>query len=97
MLPWWEPGNFEKNHELVQRLTAIAEAKDATVAQLALAWLLAQGDHIVPIPGSRNPSRVAENVAAVDLELSAADFEAIAAAVGEGPYGARNAEGVTWH
>ena len=96
VLPWWEPGNFEKNYEIVQRLTAIADAKDATVAQLALAWLLAQGDHIVPIPGSRNPRRVAENVAAVDLELTAADLEAITAAIGDGPYGARNTEGVTW-
>ena len=96
VLPWWEPGNFEKNYEIVQRLTAIAEAKGATVAQLALAWLLAQGDHIVPIPGSRNPGRVAENVAAVDLELGAADLEAITAAISDGPYGARNTEGVTW-
>ncbi len=96
VFPWWEPGNFEQNYEIVQRLTAIAEDKDATVAQLALAWLLAQGDCIVPIPGSRNPGRVAENVAAVDLELTAADLEAITAAIGDGPYGARNTEGVSW-
>lgn len=95
-LPWWQPENFGKNYDIVQRLTGVAEAKGATVSQLALAWLLAQRDYIVPIPGSRNPDRVAENLAAADLALSTDDFAAIETAIGDGPYGARNSEGVQW-
>lgn len=94
--PWWQAGNFEKNRAIVDRLTAIAAAKDATLAQLALAWLLGRGEHIVPIPGSRNPRRVEENVAAVDLELTAADLAAIDEAIGEGPYGRRNVHLEAW-
>lgn len=95
-LPWWQPENFPRNHEIVQRLTAVAEANEATISQLALAWLLAQGEHIVPIPGSRHPQRVEENLAAVDLALTTDDFAAIEAAIGDGPYGERNSEGVRW-
>ena len=95
-LPWWQPENFEKNYEIVQKLTAIAESKGASISQLALAWLLAQGDFIFPIPGSRNPKRVAENLAAADLTLTADDLAAIETAIGDGPYGARNSEGVQW-
>lgn len=95
-LPWWQPGNFEKNYEIVQKLTAVAESKGASISQLALAWLLAQGDFIVPIPGSRSPERVAENLAATELTLTADDLAAIEAAIGDGPSGARNSEGVQW-
>ena len=95
-LPWWQSENYHRNAEIVDRLASIAASKGATVSQLALAWLLAQGEHIVPIPGSRNPDRVAENVVSVDLALSPDDLTAIADAVGAGPYGARNTEGVAW-
>jgi aryl-alcohol dehydrogenase-like predicted oxidoreductase len=95
-LPWWTPGNFEQNVALVQHLSTFAASKDATVSQLALAWLLAQGDHIVPIPGSRNPKRVEENVAAVELVLSSDDLERIKAIIADGPYGARVADLPTW-
>ncbi|MFC4243397.1 aldo/keto reductase [Gryllotalpicola reticulitermitis] len=95
-LPWWQPGNFERNYDIVQRLTAIAESKGATISQLALAWLLAQRDYIVPIPGTRNAARVAENIAATDLRLNSDDLAAIETAIGDGPYGARNSEGVQW-
>jgi aryl-alcohol dehydrogenase-like predicted oxidoreductase len=94
--PWWQRGNFEKNYDITQELTRIAAGKDATLSQLALAWLLAQGEHIVPIPGSRNPKRVEENLAAADLNLTPDDLDAITAAIGDGPYGSRNTEGVTW-
>lgn len=57
----WQPGNFEKNVEATRQLTELASSKDATVAQLSLAWLLAQGEHIVPIPGTRSAKRVEEN------------------------------------
>jgi hypothetical protein len=50
----WQPGNYEKNVEAIRELTQLAEAKGTGVTQLALAWLLAQGDDIVPIPGPAN-------------------------------------------
>jgi aryl-alcohol dehydrogenase-like predicted oxidoreductase len=95
-LPWWQPENFDRNYEIVQRLTSIAESKGASLSQLALAWLLAQGPHVVPIPGSRNPGRVAENTGSAALDLTPADLEAIGAAIGDGPYGARSTTEVVW-
>lgn len=95
-LPWWQPENFEHNRAIVERLAAIAQAKDATVPQLALAWLLTRGEHVVPIPGSRSPQRVEQNVAAADLELSADDLAAVDAALGDGPQGASTAEAASW-
>ncbi len=94
--PWWQPGNYERNRLIVERLTAVAAATGATIAQLALAWLLGRGEHIVPIPGSRNPERVEENVAAVDLHLTGVDLAAIEAAIGEGPFGRRSAHLERW-
>ncbi|QFG20989.1 aldo/keto reductase [Actinomadura sp. WMMB 499] len=96
--PRWQPGNFEKNLEAVRRLTELAASKDATVAQLALAWLLARGDDIVPIPGTRSVARVEENNAAADLALTAADLDAIDEILPTGGFGARYAGGrvPTW-
>lgn len=88
----WQPGNFEKNLEATRQLTVLAESKGGTVAQLALAWLLAQGEHIVPIPGTRSSERVAENVAAADLKLSGSDLARITEILPEGGFGARYAE-----
>ncbi|MEM8985917.1 MAG: aldo/keto reductase [Pseudomonadota bacterium] len=93
MDPRWQPGNFEKNVEAVEKLAALAAAKGGTVAQLALSWLLAQGDDIVPIPGTRNQDRLAENVAAAEFELSRDDLAAIAGILPKGAFGARYAEG----
>ncbi|MBC6402336.1 MAG: aldo/keto reductase [Hyphomonadaceae bacterium] len=90
--PRWQPGNFEKNVDAVQKLSALAESKQATAAQLALAWLLAQGDDIVPIPGTRSQDRLAENVGAADVELSPDDLTAIAKIFPEGGFGARYAD-----
>ncbi|MEU5988631.1 aldo/keto reductase [Spirillospora sp. NPDC047418] len=90
--PRWQPGNFEKNLEAVRRLTELAAAKEATVSQLALAWVLAQGEDIVPIPGTRSPKRVEENTAAADLTLTGADLDAIAEILPTGGHGARYAE-----
>ncbi|MCU1407510.1 MAG: aldo/keto reductase, partial [Glaciihabitans sp.] len=77
----------------------LATSKGATVAQLALAWLLAQGEHIVPIPGTRNATRLEENVGAADLVLTAADFDRIAEILPTGGFGARYAGDMTpvWH
>jgi aryl-alcohol dehydrogenase-like predicted oxidoreductase len=93
--PRWQPGNYEKNLEATQQLIALAESKGGTVAQLALAWLLAQGENIVPIPGTRSPKRLEENVAAVDFALSADDLVRINEILPTGGFGARYANGMT--
>jgi aryl-alcohol dehydrogenase-like predicted oxidoreductase len=89
--PRWQPGNFERNLAATERLRALAADKGATVAQLALAWLLAQGPRIVPIPGTRSPERVEENVGAADLALTPADLARIAEILPTGGFGARYA------
>ena len=94
--PWWYPANFEHNLDIVERLTAIAETRGATLAQLALAWILARDEHVVPIPGSRNPRRVEENVGAAWLELTGADMQALADVLGDGPRGERHTMLATW-
>ncbi|MEM7074745.1 MAG: aldo/keto reductase [Pseudomonadota bacterium] len=90
--PRWLPGNYEKNVDAVQKLAALAETKDASASQFALAWLLAQGDDIVPIPGTRSQDRLAENVDAASLDLSRKDLHAIAEILPRGGFGARYAE-----
>ncbi len=87
--PRWQPGAFEKNVEAVRQLEAFAKELGAKVSQLALAWLLAQGDDIVPIPGTRNIARLEENVGAADLKLSADDLQQIARILPAGGFGAR--------
>jgi aryl-alcohol dehydrogenase-like predicted oxidoreductase len=89
--PRWQPGNFEKNLDAVGQLGALAKAKGITVSQLALAWLLAQGDDIVPIPGTRRIKRLEENLAAADVTLSADDLNSIGAILPDGAFGARYA------
>ena len=73
--PRFTEGNFEKNLRIVDEVEAVASELDATPAQVALAWLLAQGDDIAPIPGTKRVSRVEENTAADDIELSADQIE----------------------
>jgi aryl-alcohol dehydrogenase-like predicted oxidoreductase len=85
----WQPGNFETNLAAVRALTELATAKGCSVTQLALAWLLAQGDDIVPIPGTRDPQRLAENVAAVQVTLTAADLDRIQQVLPHGSAGSR--------
>jgi aryl-alcohol dehydrogenase-like predicted oxidoreductase len=69
--------NFEQNATLVRQLRAIAEAKNCTVAQLALAWILHQGDFFVPIPGTYKIEHLEANAAAADVRLDAAELAAI--------------------
>jgi aryl-alcohol dehydrogenase-like predicted oxidoreductase len=94
----WQPGNFEKNLDAVEQLKTLAASKDATVSQLALAWLLTRRTDIVPIPGTRSATRVEENVAAVDVELTDSDLHSIAEILPAGGFGARYDEGnlPTW-
>ncbi|WP_030934251.1 aldo/keto reductase [Streptomyces sp. NRRL B-24720] len=94
--PRWQPGNFEKNVEAVARLGELASGKGLTVSQLALAWLLAQGEHIVPIPGTRSAARVEENSRAADAGLTEADLAAIRDILPTGGFGARYSEIPTW-
>lgn len=75
--PRFEGENFAKNLELVDKVGELAIEKSCTPAQLALAWLLALGDDIVPIPGTRSAKRLAENADAVDVSLSAEELAAI--------------------
>ncbi|MBY4275381.1 aldo/keto reductase [Rhodococcus fascians] len=95
----WQPGNYEKNLEATRQLAELAQSKNATVSQLALAWLLAQDDHIVPIPGTRSAARVEENVSAADLVLTSADLVRIKEILPTGGFGARYADLAlpTWH
>ena len=67
--------NFQRNLRIVDEVEAVAAEAGATPAQIALAWLLAQGDHIAPIPGTKRVSRVEENTAADGIELSAEQIE----------------------
>lgn len=73
--------NLERNLELVEAIRAIAEARSATVAQVAIAWVLSGGEHVVPLVGARTRERLAESLGAVELELSADDLAAIESAV----------------
>ncbi|MBB3392555.1 aryl-alcohol dehydrogenase-like predicted oxidoreductase [Rhizobium sp. BK275] len=70
--------NFERNLELVGVVEEIARRKGVTPAQLALAWAMAQSEHIVPIPGTRRRSRLDENLGAAAIDLTAQDLEEIA-------------------
>jgi aryl-alcohol dehydrogenase-like predicted oxidoreductase len=72
--PRFQGENFEKNLELVDEIKALAQEKGVTAAQLALAWLLTRGQHVVPIPGSRRIERLEENTAAAEIELTEADL-----------------------
>jgi aryl-alcohol dehydrogenase-like predicted oxidoreductase len=75
--PRFQGGNFQKNLDLVDRVEEIARRKQCTPAQLALAWLLAQGEDIVPIPGTKQRRYLEENVGALEVELTSADLEEI--------------------
>jgi aryl-alcohol dehydrogenase-like predicted oxidoreductase len=76
--PRFQGANFAKNLELVDAVAAMAQDRGCTPAQLALAWVLAQGDDMVPIPGTRSIARLEENVAAADVHLDDADLARLA-------------------
>ncbi len=73
-MPRLQGENLDKNLELVAKLEAIAHEKGVTSAQLALAWVLAQADHIIPIPGTRREKYLRENVSAVEITLNDRDL-----------------------
>jgi aryl-alcohol dehydrogenase-like predicted oxidoreductase len=82
--PRFSEENFRQNLELADRVRELAAEKDATPGQLALAWLLAQGDDIVPIPGTKRRKYLEENVAAADVTLTQEDLRRIEEAVPKG-------------
>jgi aryl-alcohol dehydrogenase-like predicted oxidoreductase len=73
--------NLEHNLKLAERVKELAAEKDITAGQLALAWVLHRGEHIVPIPGTKRVSYLEENLAAAEVQLSEADVRAIAEAI----------------
>jgi aryl-alcohol dehydrogenase-like predicted oxidoreductase len=73
--PRFKGDNFQRNLDLVERVREIAEEKGVTPGQLALAWVLAQGDDIVPIPGTKHVRYLEENVGAAAVELGEGDLE----------------------
>ena len=84
-LPRFAPDAMAQNQALVDLLRRVGEAKGATPAQIALAWLLAQRPYIVPIPGTTKLQRLEENIGAADVELSAAELREIEAAAARIP------------
>jgi aryl-alcohol dehydrogenase-like predicted oxidoreductase len=72
--PRFQGENFRRNIELVHEVEKMTEAKGCTTAQLALAWVLAQGEDIVPIPGTKHRKYLDENIGALDVELTAEDL-----------------------
>ena len=82
--PRFQQENFEHNRQLVAKIEAMAAAKDCTPAQLTLAWLLAQGDDVVAIPGTRHRARLDENAGAMAVSLTAEEVAAISTAIPKG-------------
>jgi aryl-alcohol dehydrogenase-like predicted oxidoreductase len=82
--PRFAAGNLAHNVDLVHRIEAIAQRKRCTPGQLALAWLLAQGPDIVPIPGTKRKERLVENLGALAVELSESDIGEISDAIPAG-------------
>jgi aryl-alcohol dehydrogenase-like predicted oxidoreductase len=75
--PRFQGGNFQRNLDLVRRIEELASRKHCKPSQLALAWVLAQGEDIVPIPGTKHRKYLEENIEAVNIELSEEDLEQI--------------------
>lgn len=75
--PRFQGANFEKNLQLVQKIEGLAQQKGCTAAQLALAWVLAQGEGIFPIPGTKRIKYLEENIAAINIALTPAELQEI--------------------
>jgi aryl-alcohol dehydrogenase-like predicted oxidoreductase len=82
--PRWSEENFSANLRIVEVIRSIAEKNGASLAQVALAWLLAQGEQVVPIPGVKRIQTLQDSAAAADLDLPAEDIDRISAAVPRG-------------
>ena len=82
--PRFQEANLEKNRQLVERIESMASQKGCTPSQLVLAWLLAQGKDILPIPGTKRAARLEENVRALEVKLEPGDVQRLAEAVPAG-------------
>ena len=82
--PRFQPANFDANRALVAPIEEVAAKKGCTPAQVALAWLLAQGEDVVTIPGTRRAARLDENLGALDVTLTAAEVASLSAALPPG-------------
>ena len=82
--PRFQGENFQKNLDLVARVRAIADEKGVTASQLALAWVMAQGDDVVPIPGTKRRNYLEQNWAANEIRLTASDLARLDAAAPRG-------------
>jgi len=82
--PRYAGDNLAHNRALAQKVEAIAKRKGCTPAQLALAWVLAQGNNVIPIPGTKQKKRMLENIGALNVKLSESDLAEIASAVPAG-------------
>ncbi len=82
--PRFQSNNFQKNLEIVERVKRVAARKRCTAAQLVLAWVLAQGEDVVPIPGSKRRERLEENASAADIQLTADELSEIDALLPRG-------------
>lgn len=93
-LPRYQDAVADNNNRLIQEFALLAKDRNCTPAQLALAWVLAQGDDIIPIPGTKKRKYLEENAGAVDVELTGSDLDAIDAVIKKYPdTGARYSEG----
>jgi aryl-alcohol dehydrogenase-like predicted oxidoreductase len=93
--PRFQEDALQENLALADQVRELAERHSVTPAQLALAWVMAKGEDIIPIPGTKSPRRLEENAAAVDIELSPADIEELDNAVSpDAVRGTRYAEGM---
>ncbi|MGC5772520.1 aldo/keto reductase [Paenibacillus pabuli] len=90
----WQGENYIYNLRATEQLNELASNKGISVAELALAWLLAQGEDIVPIPGTRNAKRVEQNVAAANVKLTEADLQRIKEILPHGSAGSRYPAGM---
>lgn len=81
VMPQFTPEGLERNRELLELLHRLAEEKQATPAQISLAWMLCKKPYIVPIPGTRKPERIRENAGAADIPLTTAEVQTLDAAL----------------
>ena len=96
MSPRFSEENFPKNLKLVDEISALAKKKGCTPGQLTLAWLMAQGDDIIPIPGTKRIKYLEENLGAVDVKLTKEENAAIRKAVEDAEvHGARYPEAMS--
>jgi aryl-alcohol dehydrogenase-like predicted oxidoreductase len=94
--PRFEGENFARNLDVVERVRTIAAEKGVTAGQLALAWVQAQGDDVVPIPGTKRRTYLEENVAALDVQLTADDMAKLEAVASTGAVSGARAADMAW-